>query len=127
MGRMMDFAEYGPMTGHLLQLSNRRSLAFHVRDGMAWVADFRDGVGELMEATVWFRDRCGSIASAYPRRCLALEAAVPIPASMFEELESLHREVRGRHGLDEVIPDGVERLVTSVGRNSRMEYWRTSA
>lgn len=122
-----DLVDVEPVQGHLLCLSQRRSLAFHVRDGMSWVADFTDGVGELLEATVWFRDKCGSIAVTYPRRCLTLESSVPIPSSMFEQIEALHREVRSQHGLDEWNVDFSAPLAVAARSEGTMAGSRTGA
>jgi hypothetical protein len=44
--------------GQILRRSERREVAIYLRDGELWIADFIDGIGELIEPAAWFRFNC---------------------------------------------------------------------
>jgi hypothetical protein len=46
--------------GQILRRSERREVAIYLRDGELWIADFIDGIGELIEPAAWFRFNCGT-------------------------------------------------------------------
>jgi hypothetical protein len=76
----------GSFHGNLLSLSKRREIAIYVRDGTAWVADFKDGHGEVSTAGGWFalnQDR-------WALRRAALDATTPLPADIMQRIEYLH-------------------------------------
>ena len=77
--------------GQILRRSERREVAIYLRDGELWIADFLDGVGELIEPTAWFRFNCGSLANSYVSRRIALESALPLPEELVVKIEALHR------------------------------------
>ena len=72
--------------GSLLRISETREIAIYQRDGVAWVADFRGGGGELFTVGEWFalngRGRLLSRAGLAP--------IAPLPASAIERIERLH-------------------------------------
>jgi hypothetical protein len=75
--------------GNLLRLSARREIAIYLRDGTAWVADFRDGHGEVCPAGAWFalnQDR-------WALRRAARDAITPLSADMVRRIENLHRQM----------------------------------
>src|SRR5262252_408374 len=76
--------------GQMLRLSEHRSVAIYLRDGVMWVADFIDGHGELVDANTWFRFNCGALANSHARRRMALESAMPISLELGERIEALH-------------------------------------
>src|SRR5215470_5260293 len=86
--------------GQMLRLSEHRSVAIYLRDGIMWVADFVDGRGELVDANTWFRFNCGALANSHARRRMALESAMPISLELGERIEALHvapAAGRGQH------------------------------
>ena len=79
----------GHLHGNLLRLSARREIAIYLRDGMAWVTDFRDGHGEVCPAGAWFalnQDR-------WALRRAARDAITPLSADMVRRIENLHRHL----------------------------------
>ncbi|HEY6720330.1 MAG TPA: hypothetical protein VI363_01715 [Burkholderiales bacterium] len=72
--------------GSLLPLGETREIAIYRRGGVAWVADFRGGRGELFTAGEWFAlNGRGSLL-----RRTARDAIVPLPADVIERIERLH-------------------------------------
>ena len=72
--------------GSLLRLSETREIAIYQRDGVAWVADFRGGHGELFTVGEWFAlNARGSVL-----RRAGLASIAPLPASTIERIERLH-------------------------------------
>jgi hypothetical protein len=73
------------MDGNLLRLGETREIAIYRRGGLAWVADFRSGRGELCTPGVWF---------ALNAPCSALRAGLgglePLPAEVIGRIEALH-------------------------------------
>jgi hypothetical protein len=81
--------------GHVIHLGEGRSIAVYVRDGRFWVADFRDGRGELMDGGSWFRFHAGGLQYCHNRRT-ALQSSTPLNADMVAKIERLHRESDAR-------------------------------
>jgi len=72
--------------GSLLQLGAEREIAIYQRDGVAWIADFRGGRGELFTAGEWFAlNGRGSVL-----RRVDLDSIAPLPARLIERIERLH-------------------------------------
>jgi hypothetical protein len=82
--------------GHVIHLGAGHSIAIYVRDGVFWVADFRDGRGELMYGGSWFRFHAGGLRYCHNRRT-ALQASTPLTADMVAKIERLHRESDAQH------------------------------
>ena len=77
----------GHLHGNLLRLSARREIAIYLRDGTAWVADFRDGHGEVCPAGAWFalnQDR-------WALRRAASDAITPLSADMVRRIEKMEQ------------------------------------
>lgn len=75
------------MEGNLLRLSATREIAIYRRGGLAWVADFRGGHGELFAAADWFAlNARGSLL-----RRVATDAIGPLPADAIGRIERLHQ------------------------------------
>jgi len=72
--------------GNLLRLGGEREIAIYQRDGVAWVADFRGGRGELFTAGEWFA--LNGRASLLRRA--GLDSIAPLPADVLERIERLH-------------------------------------
>jgi hypothetical protein len=75
------------MEGNLLRLGATHEIAIYRRGGIAWVADFRGGRGELFAAADWFalNARGGLL------RCVGTDAIGPLPADAIARIERLHQ------------------------------------
>ena len=72
--------------GCLLRLGEEREIAIYLRDGVAWIADFRGGRGELFTAGEWFAlNGRGSVL-----RRVGLDSIATLPARLVERIERLH-------------------------------------
>ena len=87
-----------PPSGHLIHLGPGHSIAIYERNGAGWVAEFRDGRGEVMHAGTWFRFHAGGLRYCHNRRTprTALESATPLTPTMLERIERLHRDSEAR-------------------------------
>jgi hypothetical protein len=74
------------MDGNLLRLSETREIAIYQRNGVAWVADFGGGRGELFTVGEWFA--LNGRGSALRR--VGCDASDPLPADVIERIERLH-------------------------------------
>ena len=72
--------------GNLLRLGETREIAIYLRDGVAWVADFRGARGELFSARAWFA--LNGRSSVLRRAGLA--SIAPLPADVIERIARLH-------------------------------------
>jgi hypothetical protein len=71
--------------GNLLRLGERE-IAIYQRDGVAWVADFRGGRGEIFTAGEWFAlNGRGRVL-----RRAGLASMAPLTAPLVERIERLH-------------------------------------
>ncbi len=78
-----------PLHGNLLRLGERHEIAIYLRDGMAWVADFKAGRGEVFTASAWFSlNQGGNVL-----RRMALDSITPLPEDVAERIECLHRRM----------------------------------
>jgi len=77
--------------GQLLRRSERREVAIYLRDGKLWIADFIDGVGELIEPEAWFRFNCGTPWARRAHRRMLFESATPLYSELASRIEQLHR------------------------------------
>ena len=88
----MDRTDESPsIQGQILRRSERREVALYLRDGQLWIADFMDGVGQLVEPEAWFRFNCGTPWARRAQRRMLLESAVPLSAELAARIERLHR------------------------------------
>lgn len=71
--------------GQILRRSERREVAIYLRDGKLWIADFVDGVGELVEPSAWFRFNCGTSWARRAHRRMLFESAMPLSAACGED------------------------------------------
>ena len=72
--------------GSLLRLGEEREVAIYQRDGVAWVADFRGGRGELFTVGEWIAlNGRGSVL-----RRVGLDSIATLPARLVERIERLH-------------------------------------
>jgi hypothetical protein len=85
--------------GHVLHLREGHEVAIYKRNGVHWVAEFRDGSAELVDATSWFHFHTGALRYSFGNRAAALNATSEITPEVLAQIERLHspvdRTVRG--------------------------------
>ena len=79
-----------PISGHVMHVGGGHRVVFHLRDRMPWVAEFRDGRVELLDAATWWRQVPVELRS-HAGRAAALARLAPLPSEVQQELERLHR------------------------------------
>ena len=89
----------------LLRIGDRREIAIYLRDGTAWVADFKGSQGEISTAGAWF-----ALNRGWALRRAALNAVTPLPQDVEERIERLHRRME-EHSEAPAIPRALARLV----------------
>jgi len=82
--------ESASIQGQLLRRSERREVAIYLRDGKLWIADFVDGIGELIDPAAWFRFNCGTPWARRAHRRMLFESATPLSAELAARIERLH-------------------------------------
>jgi len=82
------------INGYVIGRGGAHSIAIYERNGVSWVAEFRDGRGELMNANTWFYFHAERLG--YWHRRQAYKSMQPLPLPMLEEIERLHREREAR-------------------------------
>jgi hypothetical protein len=88
-----------PLSGNLLRLSERHEVAIYLRDGTAWVAEFKNGHGEVSTVGAWFTFHGRVLIQAQRRG--GVEIISPIPDDVVAWIERLHRGT----GVRNAIPD----------------------
>ena len=84
------------ITGNTMQLGERHSIVIHQRDGRCWVAEFREGRGELIDAASWYRSYLGALRYSHGRRLAALATLQPMTQDVIDQVEELHRQAGRR-------------------------------
>lgn len=82
-------------TANMINLDARHSIVIHERDGHWWVAEFRDGRGELTHEGTWFRFHAEGLRYCHNLRT-GLPSVTPVTSEMLERVEQLHRESEAR-------------------------------
>lgn len=85
-----------PISGTTVRLSERDTIAIYVRDGLSWVAHFRDGRGELSDAPSWFRLHAMKLRSCWVGRPAAMKAVEALTPEMIRAIDRLHRQLDAR-------------------------------
>jgi hypothetical protein len=91
MNATVDGESASSIQGQLLRRSDRHEVAIYLRDGTLWIADFIDGVGQLIEPAAWFRFNCGTPWARRAHRRMLFESAMPVSADLAARIEDLHR------------------------------------
>ncbi len=78
-----------PLRGNLLRLGEQHEIAIYMRDGMAWVADFKDGRCKVSTASAWFASNQGGRVL----RRMALDTIAPLPEEVVKWIERLHQRM----------------------------------
>jgi len=82
------------INGYVIGRGGAHSIAIYERKGVSWVAEFRDGRGQLMNANTWFYFHAERLG--YWNRRQAYKSVQPLLPPMLQEIERLHcmREAR---------------------------------
>jgi len=99
------------INGHMLTLGAGHSIAIYERNRERYVAEFRDGHGELAYAAEWFRFHAGGLRYCHNRRRVALQSSVPLTPEMLEKIERLHWESETRQERTLAMPGNVATTV----------------
>lgn len=109
----------GDVHGHVLLMGERHHIAIYLRRGLTWVAEFKEGYGELTDATTWFRFNCRNLANSHDLRRMALESAMPISAELGLRIEALHAAAIHRRG------QTLSELVAAITASVRQSHLAT--
>jgi hypothetical protein len=82
--------------GQLLRLREGHQVAIYKRNGVNWVAEFRNGRSELFDAAWWFYFHLGSLRYSHGIREAALDSATAITPEVLAKIERLHHRVEQR-------------------------------
>jgi len=82
------------INGYVVDLGAEHSIAIYDRNGEAWVAEFEDGRGELMNANAWYYFHAARLG--YWRRRNPLEPPKPLTPDIVAEIERLHERSEAR-------------------------------
>jgi hypothetical protein len=79
-----------PISGHVMHLGGGDRVVFHLRDRMPWVAEFRGGRVDLIDAATWWRQVPEELRS-HAGRAAALARLAPLPSEVQQQIERLHQ------------------------------------
>ena len=113
-----DHSPASVIQGRLMRLGEHHEVAIYLRDGVAWVAEFKDGRGELVDAGSWFRFQAGGLRYSHGLRAAALESAIPLSGELVSRIECLHQD-RHSHGPGNANP--AVAIFDSLKRH--LEHW----
>lgn len=102
--------------GHVLQLAEGHEIAIYTRDGVFWVAEFKDGRGELFNAGTFFRFHAAALRYSNRAYALASASSTAVTAEVLERIERLHQQLEAR---DARMLDASMALVARVMRCCR--------
>ena len=105
-----------PLSGNLLRLGEGREIAIYLRDGTAWVAEFKDGRGELFTVSTWFSLNQGGRVL----RRMDLDSITPLPEDIAERIERLHLRMEKQNDVP-AMPRALAALVAGLrGKLARL-------
>lgn len=84
---------FSTISGTSVRLSDRDTIAIYRWDDLSWVAHFRDGHGELSDATTWFRVHAGLLRSCRVGSLAALETVEVLTPELIARIARLHQQV----------------------------------
>jgi hypothetical protein len=87
---------FSTISGTMVQLGARDLIAIYRWDDLSWVAHFRDGCGELSDASTWFRVHAGWLRSCRVGSMAALETITTLTPEMIEKIGGLHRQTEAQ-------------------------------
>ena len=66
-----------PLSGNFLRLGERREIAIYLRDGSAWVAEFKKGHGDVYNVSAWFSLYGRALVNAQRREEVSIISPIP--------------------------------------------------
>ena len=84
------------ISGHAMHLSERHVVAVYRRNGVSWVAEFRDSRGELSDPASWFRSMLGTLRYSHGARRCALDRMTVLTPELISDIEALHSLAKAR-------------------------------
>lgn len=78
----------GLLNGNLLRVGKSREIAIYLRNGAAWVAEFRNGRGEVSNLSGWFSLYGRALVNAQRRG--EVDIISPIPEDVVARIERMH-------------------------------------
>ena len=88
MNRNPECNHTNPPSGNLMRLGEQREIAIYLRDGAAWVAEFKKGRGEVSNMSAWFSLYGRALVNAQRRG--EVNIISPIPDDVMARIERLH-------------------------------------
>lgn len=82
---------FSTISGTMLKLGAGDRIAIYRWDDRCWVARFRDGGGELSDASAWFRVHATLLRSCRVGPVAAIETLTPLTPEVIDEISHLHR------------------------------------
>jgi hypothetical protein len=87
---------FSTITGTMIQLGARETVAIYCWDDLSWVAHFRDGGGELSDAAAWYRANAAWLRACHIGSKASLETITTLTPEMIERIGRLHRRTEER-------------------------------
>lgn len=87
---------FSTISGTMVQLGARDTIAIYRWDDLSWVAHFRDGCGELSDAATWFRANAGWLRSCRVGSVAVLDTVTTLTPEMIEKIGHLHRQTEAK-------------------------------
>ena len=84
-----------PIDGHAVDLGPAHWAAFYDRNGVSWVAEFRGGRGEVMNANTWYYFHAGRLGYWNSQRGGG-RFSMPLTPDMLEAIQRLHEAKEAR-------------------------------
>jgi len=119
---------YSTISGTSVRLSERDTIAIYRWDGLAWVAHFRDGQGELEDAATWFKVNAGLLRSCRVGSIAALETVEVLTPDLILQIARLHRRQDAERA---ALADVAARRAAALQRTcakliATLDRWRAS-
>ncbi len=96
MSMQRERPDFSTISGTMMQLGARDTIAIYLWDDLSWVAHFRDGCGELSDAATWFRANAELLRSRRVGRKAAIETVTMLTPEMIAKIGHLHRRTEAR-------------------------------
>ena len=93
MNGLFENAVTNCIDGHLLQMGEGHEIAIYTRDGVFWVAEFREGRSELHNGTTFFQFHAGALRYSKKPYALARASATELTPEVLDRIERLHQQL----------------------------------
>ena len=82
---------FSTISGTMIRLGERETIAIYCRDDLSWVAHFRDGQAELSDAATWYRANAAWLRARQVGTPAKLRSISTLTPEMIERIRDLHR------------------------------------